>query len=131
MVRFGTEECPTFHGIASCVDYLCGYLGAWAGVTALAARERRGDGRGDWAESSLAAAATLIQLLLQQTPEPPSARGPYATGRSDGERIYKVADGWIFAEAPRDMSADLAPMRAAAALTDLASKAISLSRCRR
>lgn len=124
MVRFGTEECPTFHGIASCVDYLCGYLGAWAGVTALAARERRRDGRGDWAESSLAAAATLIQLLQQHTPEPPSARGPYATGRSDGARLYKVADGWIFAEAPRDMSPDLAPMTPAAALADLASKRI-------
>ena len=36
-----------------------------------------------------------------------------------------VADGWIFAEAPRDMSADLAPMTAAAALTDLANKGIS------
>ena len=119
MVRFGTEECPTFHGIASCVDYLCGYLGAWAGVTALAARERRRDGHGDWAESSLAAAATLIQLLLQQTPEPPTARGPYATGRSAGERIYKVADGWIFAQAPHDMSADLAPLTVAAALAYL------------
>jgi crotonobetainyl-CoA:carnitine CoA-transferase CaiB-like acyl-CoA transferase len=125
MVRFGTEECPTFHGIASCVDYLCGYLGAWAGVTALAARERRHDGRGDWAESSLAAAATLIQLLLQQTPEPPSARGPSATGPSAGQRIYKVSDGWIFAEAPRDMSADLAPMTVATALADLASRGIA------
>ena len=125
MVRFGTEDCPTFHGIASCVDYLCGYLGAWAGVTALAARERRRDGRGDWAESSLAAAATLIQLLLQQTPEPPSARGPYATGRSAGQRIYKVSDGWIFAEAPRDMSADLAPMTVAGALADLAARGIA------
>jgi crotonobetainyl-CoA:carnitine CoA-transferase CaiB-like acyl-CoA transferase len=125
MMRFGTEDCPTFHGIASCVDYLCGYLGAWAGVTALAARERRRDGHGDWAESSLAAAATLIQLLLQQTPEPPTARGPYATGRSAGDRIYKVADGWIFAEAPHDMSADLAPMTVAAALAYVADKGIS------
>jgi crotonobetainyl-CoA:carnitine CoA-transferase CaiB-like acyl-CoA transferase len=125
MVRFGTEECPTFHGIASCVDYLCGYLGAWAGVTALAARERRRDGRGDWAESSLAAAATLIQLLLQQTPEPPSARGPYATGRSAGERIYRVSDGWIFAEGPRDLSADLAPLTVAAALADLSASKIA------
>jgi crotonobetainyl-CoA:carnitine CoA-transferase CaiB-like acyl-CoA transferase len=125
MVRFGTEDCPTFHGIASCVDYLCGYLGAWAGVTALAARERRRDGRGDWAESSLAAAATLIQLLLQQTQEPPSARGPYATGPSAGQRIYKVSDGWIFAEAPRDMSAELAPVTVAAALADLAAKGIA------
>jgi crotonobetainyl-CoA:carnitine CoA-transferase CaiB-like acyl-CoA transferase len=124
MVRFGSEDCPTFHGIASCVDYLCGYLGAWAGVTALAARERRRDGRGDWAESSLAAAATLIQLLLQQTPEPPSARGPYATGRSAGQRIYKAADGWIFADAPHDMSADLAPMTVDTAVAELAAKGI-------
>jgi crotonobetainyl-CoA:carnitine CoA-transferase CaiB-like acyl-CoA transferase len=125
MVRFGGEECPTFHGIASCVDYLCGYLGAWAGVTALAARERRQDGRGDWAESSLAAAATLIQLLLQRTPEPPTARGPNAIGRSAGERIYKVADGWIFAEAPQDMSAELAPLTVTAALAELAAEGIA------
>jgi crotonobetainyl-CoA:carnitine CoA-transferase CaiB-like acyl-CoA transferase len=125
MVRFGSEECPTFHGIASCVDYLCGYLGAWAGVTALAARERRRDGHGDWAESSLAAAATLIQLLLQDTPEPPSARGPDATGRTSGQRIYKVSDGWIFAEGSRDMSADLAPMTVAAALADLEANGIA------
>ena len=66
MVRFGQDGCPTFHGIASCVDYLCGYLGAWAGVTALAARERRKDGRGDWAESSLATAATLVRTETVQ-----------------------------------------------------------------
>jgi crotonobetainyl-CoA:carnitine CoA-transferase CaiB-like acyl-CoA transferase len=125
MVRFGSEECPSFHGIASCVDYLCGYLGAWAGVTALAARERRRDGHGDWAESSLAAAATLIQLLLQHEPEPSTARGPYATGRTAGQRIYKVSDGWIFADGSRDMSADLAPMTMASALADLEAKGIA------
>ena len=38
MDRFGPDGCPTYHGVASCVDYLCGYLGAWAGVTALLAR---------------------------------------------------------------------------------------------
>jgi crotonobetainyl-CoA:carnitine CoA-transferase CaiB-like acyl-CoA transferase len=27
MERFGPDGCPTFHGLASCVDYLCGYLG--------------------------------------------------------------------------------------------------------
>jgi crotonobetainyl-CoA:carnitine CoA-transferase CaiB-like acyl-CoA transferase len=124
MMRFGAEGCPTFHGIASCVDYLCGYLGAWAGVSALAARERRQDGTGDWAETSLAAAATLIQLLLQRTPEPASARGPHATGRTAGERTYQVADGWLFAQAPNDLSAELAPMTVAAALTHLASRGI-------
>ena len=125
MVRFGPDLCPTFHGIASCVDYLCGYLGAWAGVTALAAREQRKDGHGDWAESSLAAAGTLVQLLLQQTPEPPSARGAHATGRTAGERVYQVSDGWIFAKAPRDVSAELAPMTVANALANLSARGIS------
>ena len=125
MVRFGADGCPTFHGIASCVDYLCGYLGAWAGVTALAARERRQDGRGDWAESSLATAASLVQLLLQQTPEPLTARGPRATGRTAGERIYKLYDGWIFAQAPHDLSAELALVTVADALADLAARGIN------
>lgn len=124
MTRFGAEGCPAFHGIASCVDYLCGYLGAWAGVSALAARERRKDGTGDWAESSLAAAATLVQLLLQRTQEPPSARGSGATGRTAGERTYRVADGWVFARAARDVSADVATMPVAGALAHLASQGI-------
>jgi crotonobetainyl-CoA:carnitine CoA-transferase CaiB-like acyl-CoA transferase len=96
MTRFGTEDCPSFHGIASSVDYLGGYLGAWAGITALVARERRKDGHSDWAATSLAAAATLVQLLLQQNHEPASARGPYATGPTAGQRVYKVSDGWVF-----------------------------------
>jgi crotonobetainyl-CoA:carnitine CoA-transferase CaiB-like acyl-CoA transferase len=124
MVRFGADGCPTFHGIASCVDYLCGYLGVWAGVTALAARERRKDGRGDWAESSLAAAASLVQLLLQQTPEPVTARGPHATGRTAGERVYQLADGWIFAQSPCDLSSELAPMTVADALAALTARGI-------
>ena len=124
MMRFGRDGCPTFHGIASCVDYLCGYLAAWAGVTALAARERRNDGRGDWAESSLATAATLVQLLLQQESEPATARGAHATGRTAGERVYKLSNGWIFAQAPRDLSAELAPMTVAGALAHLAASGI-------
>jgi crotonobetainyl-CoA:carnitine CoA-transferase CaiB-like acyl-CoA transferase len=107
------------------VDYLCGYLGAWAGVTALAARERRNDGGGDWAEASLATAATLIQLLLQQTPEPATARGADATGRTAGERVYALSDGWVFAQAPRDLSAELAPMTVAEGLAHLAASGMS------
>ncbi|HUT95812.1 MAG TPA: CoA transferase [Thermoguttaceae bacterium] len=60
--RFGPPGAPMFHGIASAVDYLCGYLGTWAGMVALYAREVRADGTGDWAETSLAAAATLTQV---------------------------------------------------------------------
>jgi crotonobetainyl-CoA:carnitine CoA-transferase CaiB-like acyl-CoA transferase len=107
MVRFGPPGAPTYHGIASAVDYLCGYLGTFAGVVALYAREVRDDGRGDWAETSLAAAATLTQLLLQRGEPPASAVGPFATGMTEGERVYRLSDGWIFAQGTEDMTAAL------------------------
>ncbi len=118
MMRFGGVETPTFHGIASAVDYLCGYLGAYAGVLALYARETRGDGVGDWAETSLCNAATLIQLLFQRPgSEPPaSARGQLATGMTPGARVYQLSDGWIFAQAPHDITADLGKRSRAEAL---------------
>ncbi len=119
MDRFGPQGCPTPHGVASCVDYLCGYLGAWAGVVALLARERRKDGKGDWAETSLVQAGSLTQLLLQQTPEPASARGPFATGMNEGERVYQLSDGWIFVQGNADLSEQLKPLTVAAALTKL------------
>jgi crotonobetainyl-CoA:carnitine CoA-transferase CaiB-like acyl-CoA transferase len=107
MERFGPPGAPTYHGIASCVDYLCGYLGTLSGVMALYAREQRGDGRGDWAETSLAAAGTMCQMLLQRQPAPPSAVGPFATGLTAGARTYQLSDGWIFAQAPVDVSNEL------------------------
>ena len=96
MMRFGGPDSPTFHGIASAVDYLCGYLGTYAGAVALYARERRGDGVGDWAETSLCNAATLIQLLFQRpgSEPPPSARGQLATGMTEGARVYQ-ARRWL------------------------------------
>ena len=116
MHRFGPEGCPTFHGVASCVDYLCGYLGCWAGVSALYAREMRKDGKGDWAGTSLAAAASLTQLLMQQTPAPPSATGPDATGMNEGERWYQLTDGFIFALGKHDLSGELASLTVAQGL---------------
>ncbi len=124
MMRFGPEGCPTYHGVASCVDYLCGYLGAWAGVTALAARERRKDGQGDWAVTSLATAASLTQLLLQQTPEPASARGAHATGMNEGDRVYQVSDGWIFAQGGHDLTGELSSYDVEQALGYLSEKNI-------
>ncbi len=133
MDRFGPEGCPTFHGVASCVDYLCGYLGTWAGVTALQARERRQDGIGDWAEASLATAATLTQCTLQQTQLPESAQGPYATGMNDSERVYQLSDGWIFAQGDRDLSDDLASStveQALATLSERGIQAVPVQTCR-
>ena len=119
MHRFGPDGCPTFHGVASCVDYLCGYLGCWSGVSALFAREQRQDGKGDWAGTSLAAAASLTQLLLQHTPAPPSATGPDATGMNEGERWYKLSDGFIFALGKQDLSEELAALTVEQALSHL------------
>jgi crotonobetainyl-CoA:carnitine CoA-transferase CaiB-like acyl-CoA transferase len=133
MMRFGANGAPTYHGIASCVDYLCGYLGTWAGVTALYAREHRRDRRGDWAETSLATAATLTQLLLQRKAEPPTARGPFATGMNAGERVYRLTDGWIFAQGPSDLSGELASRSVADGLQYLAAKkikAVPVQTCR-
>jgi crotonobetainyl-CoA:carnitine CoA-transferase CaiB-like acyl-CoA transferase len=125
MMRFGAEGAPTYNGIASAVDYLCGYLGAWAGVIALYARAHRRDGRGDWAETSLATAATLNQLLLQRKAEPATARGPFATGMNAGERVYQLSDGWIFAQGQSDLSGELASRNVADALEYLAKKKIN------
>ncbi|RDS80865.1 hypothetical protein DWU98_13045 [Dyella monticola] len=98
MSRFGTSNLPLLHGIASCVDYLTGYLGAFAALAALQARERRGEQRGDWAETSLAAGAALIQMPFQWQPPAPSATGPRATGPHDRATLRQVRDGWVFIE---------------------------------
>jgi len=104
MTRFGSRDMPLLHGIASCVDYLTGYLGAFAAVLALQARERRGDGKGDWVDTSLASGASLTQLLFQWGAGPATALGPGATGPTETSRLYQLSDGWIFAEAANDVS---------------------------
>jgi crotonobetainyl-CoA:carnitine CoA-transferase CaiB-like acyl-CoA transferase len=128
MARFGTPRCPTYHGLASCVDYLCGYLGTWAGVTALYARERRGDGRGDWAQTSLTAAASLMQLLFQYQEPPACARGPQAVGPTPLRRLYRLRDGWIFALADTDPSGLLDGASVAEALATLRSRGVEAIR---
>ena len=124
MTRFGTRDMPLLHGIASCVDYLTGYLGAFATVVALQARERRGDGQGDWAETSLASAASLIQLGFQYGPGIASELGPTATGRSATSRLYKVTDGWIYVEGSSDVAEQVETLTMEEALTALHGKGV-------
>ena len=124
MHRFGPEGCPSFHGIASCVDYLCGYLGCWSGMTALVGHLRRKDGKGDWSMTSLACAASLTQILLQKVAEPPSARGPFATGMNESERVYKVADGWIYVDGQTDMTDEVSSLTKDKAIEMLRAKGI-------
>lgn len=124
MTRFGTRDMPLLHGIASCVDYLTGYLGAYATVVALQARERRGKGQGDWAETSLASAASLIQLGFQYGPGIASELGPTATGRSATSRLYKVTDGWIYVEGTSDESEEVETLSMDEALASLRTKGV-------
>ncbi len=128
MVRFGRSGCPTYHGVASSVDYLCGYLGAWAATTALYAREFRNDGTGDWAETSLAAAASLTQILLQTEDEPASARGLDATGPTPEARTVALRDGWIFVQGDLLQLAAVAPMSTDQALAFLKQHGIPAAR---
>jgi crotonobetainyl-CoA:carnitine CoA-transferase CaiB-like acyl-CoA transferase len=134
MERFGNPGAPTYHGVASCVDYLCGYLACLSGVVALYAREHRKDGKGDWAQASLAPSATLTQLLLTGVPKPPDdIRGQAAVGRNAGERVYQQTDGWIFVQGKTDMSAELSGKTQAQALTLAKSKglpAVPVQTCR-
>jgi crotonobetainyl-CoA:carnitine CoA-transferase CaiB-like acyl-CoA transferase len=116
MTRFGSSDMPLLHGIASCVDYLTGYLGAFAAVTALQARERRGDDRGDWVDASLASAAALTQLLFQYKPASATATGPAAIGPSPTARLHHLSDGWIFAESATDVSGAIAGLSIAEAI---------------
>jgi crotonobetainyl-CoA:carnitine CoA-transferase CaiB-like acyl-CoA transferase len=125
MERFGDEGAPTYHGVASCVDYLCGYLGAFSGMAALYAREHRKDGQGDWAQASLAPSATLTQLLLTGIPRPPDdIRGQRSIGRNAGERVYQLADGWIFVQGKADMTAELGSKTVAEGLDYAKSKSL-------
>jgi len=87
MERFGPPGCPTFHGVASCVDYLTGYTGCFAGVTALYAREVKGV-TSERAGTSLAACATLVQCTMQGVE--PSSRAPNCKGQTALNRVYQV-----------------------------------------
>ena len=108
MTRLRSRDTPILHGIASCVEYLTGYLGAFAAMAALQARERHGDNRGDWVDASLANAAALTQLLFQYKPATVSATGPTATARGPAVRLHHLSDDWIFAESPTDILGALA-----------------------
>eukprot|EP00746_Dinoflagellata_sp_MGD_P134214 gnl/MRDRNA2_/MRDRNA2_68034_c0_seq1.p1 gnl/MRDRNA2_/MRDRNA2_68034_c0~~gnl/MRDRNA2_/MRDRNA2_68034_c0_seq1.p1 ORF type:complete len:390 (+),score=69.14 gnl/MRDRNA2_/MRDRNA2_68034_c0_seq1:172-1170(+) len=119
MERFGPKGCPTFHGVASCVDYLCGYMGCFATVTALYSREANGV-ISERCGTSLACNASLVQCNMQggemHPVEGAVVRGPWARGRTALNRIYQVglpekfeladAEHWIYCQADRDLTAE-------------------------
>lgn len=103
MLRYGGDAGPVHHGIASCVDYLTGYLAALGTALALL-RRARDDGSGCEAATSLAQAAQLIQLPFcvadaHGIPDH-GASGQWAWGSHSLHRLYQARDGWVFLAAP-------------------------------
>jgi crotonobetainyl-CoA:carnitine CoA-transferase CaiB-like acyl-CoA transferase len=87
-------------------DYATGLLGAFAVASALFHRQRGGEGQ--HVQTSLVAAATVLQAALIPTPGAPS--GPEALGWSPLQRLYRASDGWFFlgaADSQRDRLAAL------------------------
>ncbi len=78
-------------------DYACGLLGAFA--VGLALFHRRRTGQGQHVQTSLAAAATLLQASYLQTYEGKAwdePSGPEARGWRPLQRLYRAADAWLF-----------------------------------
>jgi len=101
MLRYGDPGHPELHAIASCVDALTGYSSAF-GIALALLRKDSGCGGGA-VRTSLAAAATLIQLPFaiaydgRQSAEP---SGQLARGENGLYRLYNARDGWLFLAAP-------------------------------
>lgn len=132
MKRFGPEGCPTYHGLASCVDYVTGYLAVWAAVSALFSQlQRASEGfednfglQGDRAESSLMAAASLVSCVFIHGEPPANQCGPHAIGRTATKRAYQTTDGWLYALSDEDLSQSLATMNVRGALAWLSHRGI-------
>ncbi|KAI9011654.1 CoA-transferase family III domain-containing protein [Hyaloraphidium curvatum] len=93
MARYGTPEAPQLHAIASCIDYLTGYLAAFGTLCGLAAALRDG---GAWhAETSLARATLCIQapFATGRAGDEPGGQDAATTGW--GDRMEKKGDGWV------------------------------------
>jgi crotonobetainyl-CoA:carnitine CoA-transferase CaiB-like acyl-CoA transferase len=136
MKRFGPEGCPTYHGLASCVDYITGYLAVWAGVSAYFVQSRSmqnglagpASTLGDKAESSLMSASSLVGCAFLYGEPPAHQCGPQALGRTSTQRAYQVADGWVYALASEDMSAALSQRTVQQALAFLGARGIESAR---
>lgn len=109
MDRYGGSTGPEHHGIASCIDYLTGFSGAFAAALGLLACSRSGLPGPYFAETSLAQSANLIQTPYAVDPAPADEpRGQRAMGEHALHRLYRTRDGWIFLAAPAEKLSDIA-----------------------
>ena len=104
--RMGGEAGPPGPQPFAPNDYATGLLGAFAIASALFHRQRGGEGQ--HVQTSLVAAATVLQAAL--IPAPGTSSGPETLGWSPLQRLYRASDGWFFlgaADSQRDRLAAL------------------------
>ena len=97
LARMGGAEGPPAMQPFACNDYATGLLGAFAISLAIFHRQRTGEGQ--HVQTSLAAAATLVQSPYLQAYDgkvwdEPS--GSEARGWGALQRLYRASDGWLF-----------------------------------
>ena len=108
-VRYGGDGIPLLQHSGAINDYGTGLMGAYA--VALALLHRRATGEGQRVNTSLAYTACLLQALFahdyagKEWDEP---TGQEALGWGPLQRLYRVADGWLFLGAPGDNGSALA-----------------------
>ncbi|TGK23311.1 CaiB/BaiF CoA-transferase family protein [Leptospira kmetyi] len=97
MTRYGSLEKPELHAIASCIDYLTGYLGAFGVINAL--RIRNEQKSAVEVKTSLAQSANLAQIVYSLGGKNyfgTEVSGQLSKGESAIQRLYKAKDGWLF-----------------------------------
>jgi crotonobetainyl-CoA:carnitine CoA-transferase CaiB-like acyl-CoA transferase len=98
MQRYGSYEKPELHGIASCVDYLTGYLGAYGILLALF--KKKFDHTRYNVNVSLAQAAQFIQLpLLCSNQSSTASNHENINGEAVNKSIYQARDCWFYLNA--------------------------------
>jgi crotonobetainyl-CoA:carnitine CoA-transferase CaiB-like acyl-CoA transferase len=97
MTRMAGHDAPPAMQPFACNDYATGLLGAFA--LGLALFNRQVTGAGQHVQTSLAAAATLLQspyLQMYDGKVWDEPSGPEALGWGPLQRLYRASDGWLF-----------------------------------
>lgn len=93
MKRFGGDDTPAIHGIASCIDYFTGYAAAFSVLIGLVARST-GDSH-ITTRTSLVRTAGWVQLPQISNLDQLSPTGLTARGVGAFNRLYRARDGWV------------------------------------
>jgi crotonobetainyl-CoA:carnitine CoA-transferase CaiB-like acyl-CoA transferase len=126
--RMGGEAGPPGPQPFAPNDYATGLLGAFAVGLALFHRQRSGEGQ--HVQTSLVAAATVLQAALIHTRDGQvqgASSGPEALGWSPLQRLYRASDGWFFLGAQDSQCARLATVEGVHGITNLIGRELEVA----